>query len=101
MTQETQSHRAELAAEIATHAPTDDEATQSTIVSYLMDGDETRMGHFLTSVFEDSFVEACTRADATNQELLHEWAIWLYNYPPANAWGSPQKVEEFKGLNRY
>jgi hypothetical protein len=49
-------------------------------------------GGFMTAVLENNLVEAASRADSTNINCLKEWAMWLYNECPREAWGSPHKV---------
>ncbi len=49
-------------------------------------------GSFLTAVLENNLVEALGQADEINRELIFQWGIWLYNYCPAPAWGSKEKV---------
>lgn len=49
-------------------------------------------GGFMIAVLSNSLTEAAGRADATNRELLLEWASWLYNFCPAQAHGSMDKV---------
>lgn len=45
-------------------------------------------GHFLQAVLSNDLVEACKRADAQNKNILFEIVAYLYNYVPANCWGS-------------
>lgn len=40
------------------------------------------IGHFLTAVLENNFVEASLRADRTNQIVLPIYAVFLYNAVP-------------------
>ena len=40
------------------------------------------IGHFLTAVLKNDFVEACGRADSVNQLLLPMYALFLYNHVP-------------------
>lgn len=46
------------------------------------------MGGFGTAVLANDFVGAALRADETNLRCLREWALWLTNECPRNAWGS-------------
>lgn len=78
-------------------APTENDAMQVALDKYFMYG-YNHHGHFLSALLANDFVEACTRADSTNKDLLHEWAIWLYNDVPANAWGSDEIADAYEGV---
>lgn len=60
-------------------------------------------GGFLEAVLSNSFVEAVSRADSTNQSLLREYALMLYNDLPPDCWGSPEIyndwIKSFKSNN--
>jgi len=60
------------------------------VVEYLVRG--VIPGGFLTAVFENDLVGAFAKADETNTTHMREWAEFLYNSMPAQAWGSPEKV---------
>jgi len=49
-------------------------------------------GGFLTAVLENDFKQACVRADVINRYYLRELALFLFNFCPAPAWGSPDAV---------
>jgi hypothetical protein len=49
-------------------------------------------GHFLSAVICNDLKEACARADSDNQKALFEITAWLYNYAPANCWGSEARM---------
>ncbi len=51
-----------------------------------------RVGSFLTAVLENDLVGAYSAADEENTAAMRDWAAWLYNECPAEAWGSPDKV---------
>jgi hypothetical protein len=47
-----------------------------------------QMGSFLRAVLSDKLVEAYAAADEANTVAMREWAAFLYEYAPRNAWGS-------------
>lgn len=49
-------------------------------------------GSFLAAVLENNLKEAVFKADHRNKDKLREFVIVLYNYVPAEAWGSAEKV---------
>ena len=60
------------------------------------------VGGFLTAVLRNSFTEAIGNADTINSHHFKEWAMWLHNEVPMEAWGSHEKVAEWLekgGLN--
>ena len=57
-------------------------AQLSTIVQWYNDPTETSLGHFLTAVVKNDFVNAVSRADKTNIRCLIIFAQFLYNYLP-------------------
>jgi len=61
------------------------------VVDYLDYGLEP--GGFLRAVLENDLVGAFGKADRTNTEAMGDWATFLYNDMPHEAWGSPEKVE--------
>ena len=52
------------------------------------------VGHFLTAVLENDFIEACCRADSTNKMLLPMYALFLYNHVPIDYREKINKVIE-------
>jgi len=42
------------------------------------------LGHFLTAVVRDRFVDACCLADDTNSKALILYALYVHNKLPAN-----------------
>ncbi|RKX65237.1 MAG: hypothetical protein DRP42_05075 [Tenericutes bacterium] len=50
-------------------------------------------GDFLQAVLANNLVMAFARADATNAAAMQQWASWLYNECPSQAWGSPEKIK--------
>lgn len=50
------------------------------------------VGHFLTAVLSNDFLDACLRADPWTQFHLQGLAQFLVNYTPDTARGSPEKV---------
>jgi len=63
------------------------------LILYLVEG--ILPGDFLTAVLQNDFMEACGRADATNRDLLFDYALFLYNDAPRWAWGSVEKVRQW------
>ena len=45
-------------------------------------------GNFLRAVLENNLVEAYIKADYINTTAMREWANWLYNECPTQAWKS-------------
>ena len=52
-------------------------------------------GSFLRAALSNDFLTAALRADEENRAALAGWAMFLYNYVPANCWGSPERVSEW------
>ncbi len=50
-------------------------------------------GSFLTAVLENNLAAAASQADDANRELLFDYANFLYNHFPSDAWGSPEKIK--------
>jgi len=44
----------------------------------------TGLGHFLTAVIQNDFMEACGRADSTNRLVLPLYATFIYNCVPGD-----------------
>ena len=42
------------------------------------------LGHFLTAVKDNDFIEACIRADGVNQRALYLYAMFMLNRMPAD-----------------
>jgi len=57
-------------------------------------------GGFLTAVLHNDLMGAVSKADLENQKLLAEITIYVIHNVPANAWGSPKKVEEWISRRR-
>jgi hypothetical protein len=45
-------------------------------------------------------VGAFYRADTKNQRAMREWATWLCNECPSEAWGSREKVDTWMEVRR-
>lgn len=50
-------------------------------------------GGFLQAVLRNDLVGAFGTADSINQAAMLDWATFLYNDMPVDAWGSKEKVE--------
>jgi hypothetical protein len=51
------------------------------------------VGDFLQAVLTNDFMEACGRADESNQINLPAFAGYLYNEMPSGSWGSRKKYD--------
>lgn len=56
-----------------------------------------RPGGFLTAVLENDLKGAVSCGDVNSLSGLVDIVRYLYSYVPARCWGSPNKVEEWKG----
>lgn len=56
-------------------------------------GDNRPLGGFITAVLENDLCKASLKADDTNYKRLRNYARFIYNVAPDNAWGSPEKVK--------
>jgi hypothetical protein len=50
-------------------------------------------GGFLRAVLENDLREACVRADDVNRWHVADLVVFLNNYAPSPAWGSPAAVD--------
>jgi len=57
-----------------------------------------KAGHFLTACLENDLLGAVNGADEVNRSLLPEIVSWLYWEPPADCWGSKEKVSKWSGI---
>ena len=57
-------------------------------------------GSFLTAVLENNLVEAFACADEENIHRMFDYASFLYNEMPRNAWGSPKTVQDWAKARR-
>ena len=70
-----------------------------TIPEYMRDGLEMYVtehiepGGFMTAVLENNLKEAVGRADCENIRVIPAYVNYLYNYAPADCWGSCEKVD--------
>ena len=53
------------------------------------------VGDFLTAVLSNDLRGSVDRADHINQHALPRYVQFLYNYAPANCWGSPQNYRDW------
>lgn len=63
------------------------------IMRYLEDG--ILPGGFLQAILKNDLVKACEHADDENKYLIWDYVNALYNYAPAEAWGSPEAVSRW------
>ena len=52
-----------------------------------------RPGHFLTALLSNDLSGTFNRADGTNEPLIRDWVVWVYNEMPFHMVGSREKVE--------
>ena len=52
-----------------------------------------RPGHFLTALLSNDLTGTFNRADETNEPLIRDWVVWVYNEMPGHMVGSQEKVE--------
>lgn len=57
-------------------------------------------GSFLTAIFENNFVIACSLADEENLRNIPAYAAFLYNEAPTRCWGSVKQVQNWKKTQR-
>lgn len=55
-------------------------------------------GGFLTAVLQNDLRETFNRGDDTSIFFLKELMVFLYNDVPYKAWGSPTRVERWRGI---
>ena len=66
------------------------ESVAESLVAYIETGRPT--GDFLHAVLTNNLREAFGRADIINRFALFDIVSALYNYAPADCWGSKEKV---------
>lgn len=66
------------------------------LINYLASG--TPCGHFLTAVLSNDLKGACNRADLENKYRIWDIVFFLFNYAPGNAWGSVERVQEWRDV---
>ncbi len=52
-----------------------------------------RPGDFLTAVLCNNFWRAVLYADDTNEKALRDYALFIYNQLPPDAWGSEESMQ--------
>ena len=66
---------------------------------YMLDGalryfrDHHRASGFLMALCRNDLMRAVALADTDNAQALSQWVQFLYNYCPADSYGSPEAVE--------
>lgn len=65
------------------------------LVRYLVH--RIKPGHFLTAVLENDLHEATGRGDIESLAGLLAIGVFLENYAPRDAWGSPKHVDRWLG----
>ena len=56
------------------------------------------LGGFLKSLLSNDLMGAMGRADEVNLKALPDWGNFLHNNVPSRCFGSPEAVNEWKGL---
>ena len=74
------------------------EHTAGAMRRYLEDG--LQPGGFLTACLENNLTQAFSRADHINSRCMKEIAQFLVWEIPSNAWGSPEKVNQWIAAKR-
>jgi len=69
------------------------EHMQESMRRYIEEG--ARPGSFLSAVLENNLVRAFSRADEINSIYMINFARFLYNEAPLDAWGSEQAVRDW------
>ena len=64
------------------------------LCEYVLEG--RRTGGFLEACFENNLMQAATRADRLNMDLLFQYAALLYSDTPIDCHGSPERVVAWK-----
>lgn len=65
--------------------------TLNAIYSYVNEGQDG--GHFLDAVLTNDLLGAFNRADTDNRTALFETLRLLWNFAPADCWGTKEKVK--------
>lgn len=55
---------------------------------YMLEG--VAPGNFLSALLCNDLMDAMGRADDTNADAIRQWCQFLYNFAPANSYGSPE-----------
>lgn len=85
--------------ETFSHYPDISDLTQETLWNYLAYG--LPPGGFITSVLENDFIMALSRADAFwTTKGLRNLAKWLGQYMPGEAFGSREAIEQWKAKSQ-
>ena len=72
------------------------EHLQDGMKRYVEDG--IQAGHFLTAVLSNDLLGAVSRADPKSLEALPDIVRWLHWEIPSSAWGSEEKVKNWRGM---
>jgi len=70
--------------------------TLDALESWALDGD--RPGGFLYAFLSNDLNGAFRHADGKNVKAMKTIYMLVYNYMPAQCWGSPEVVEEWRGI---
>ena len=55
-------------------------------------------GHFLNAVFSNDMMEALSRADDENENLMKLYCGFLYNVAPRGCYGSAANCKEWRNI---
>jgi hypothetical protein len=64
------------------------------LLNYIENG--TPVGSFLTALLSNDLRETYACADNINSHRVRDYVTFLYNYAPAQCWGSPARVEAWQ-----
>ena len=79
---------------------------RASLPHYMLDGLQRYLeqgippGSFMTAVLENDFINAACRADGSNRQCLHDWALFVYNHMPSSSWGNRAKVDAWMAAAR-
>jgi len=72
--------------------------TARAIVDHVLLGTGGQHGHFLGAVLSNDLSNSFGHADIENRQALHKIVRFLWNYCPANCWGSTEKMNDWPGI---
>lgn len=70
------------------------------LIDWMLYGQRSHPGNFLTAVLRNDLKEACGRADHINIMALPAFVSFLYNHAPSGSWGSVAKFDSWEGLRK-
>lgn len=58
------------------------------------------LGHFMRSLLTNDLMYSFAYADSENMDAMGLWLLFLYNYAPADCFGSSKKLEAWHAKHR-